>query len=578
MLSKLRTFLQGTIPLRTVIIVPVVLLILATVGLTTFLSYINGIQAVEEIAARLREQIAVQIEQHIVNFLDTPRRIDLTNRDLIEHGLLDPTNPVMLQQHFLSQVQLNPTITSIYFGTPQGGIAGAGREGPGGSFYVYATDEFKPGIFRKFSADPSGKQGGLVTKVDNFDARTRVWYQKAAASSAVSLSDVYILSTGQDMAIATSLPVYDSSGAFAGVISVDLFLSHLNSFLNSLVISPSGQSFIIQSNGLVVANSVNEPTLFASPNDGKMQRLSVQNSQDPLIRAAAQHILTEGGEHAQMLPISRDFTFELNGATQYALVRPLKDKIGLEWYIVVIIPQDDLMGKISEASNTNLLISLGATLLAVLVSVLVAQRITYRIHHLAENAHALAGGSWDEIQVGSSRIREISQLTEAYNLMVRRLRQSLDNLVVEINERKQVEETLRISEQRYTQLFIEAKVRAEELSVIDQVGRMAVSTMNFDQMLERLSEYCMKVLDVSVFYVATYDAKSHTIHHPLFIDEGERAYVPPRNARLQPGLTGYVINTAKTLYISDTSLPEVAERYQIIHTSGKLQHPMLACQ
>jgi diguanylate cyclase (GGDEF)-like protein len=558
----------NNLPLRTVLIVPFVALILIAVGINGYFSYFNGKRAVEEVTSYLTEQIASHIEQHLINFLETPAEIDTTNADLIQHGLLDPTNPIMLQQYFLSEVQLNPTITSIYFGNPRGGIVGSGREGPKGSLYTYATDEFQPGVFRKFSADPSGRQGPLITKIDPFDARSRVWYQKAVNSGKLSSSDVYILSTGQDLAIATSLPVFDDQNNFVGVVSVDLFLSHLNSFMHNLVISPSGLSFIIQNNGLMVANSVNEALLSPTGEGGKMQRLSADKSQTPLIQAAAKHILQTYGKY-NLLPYTvQNLQFQVNGKKQFALIRPLKEMIGLDWFIVVVVPQDDFMGQIEASYRTNLAISLVAMLVAAAISILLAHLITRPIHQLAENSHALAAGNWAEIQGQPTKIAEISILTAAFNQMIARLRQSVDNMMVEISERKQIEETLRHSEEKATELLRAAQNHADELHVIDQIGRAVLSVLDFDQMLQTLYEQCQSVLEVDVFYVAIYDENTHMIHHPLFIDKGVTLSLPPRDIRTNPGLSGYVIEHQKTLYIPDTSLPEATANYNIIHTGA----------
>lgn len=567
LINKIRPFLKN-IPLRSVLIVPFVALILITAGLNSYFSYANGKKAVDEVVSLLLERIATQIEQHLVNFLETPAQIDATNKDMLQHGLLDPTNPIMLQQYFLSEVQLNSTITSVYFANPQGGIVGGGREGPQGTLYVYATDDFLPGVFRKHSADPSGRQGELLTKIDQFDARSRVWYQKAVNDWDIFLSDVYILSTGQEMAIATSLAVFDNENKFVGVVSVDLFLSHLNDFLHNLVISPSGQSFIIQNNGLVVANSVNEALITPTGEGGKMQRMTAENSQTPLIRAAAQHVLKTYGDYSQLPHTSQNLQFQLNGEKQHILVSPLKDVIGLDWFIIVVIPQVDFMGQIQANNRTNLAISFIATLVAIAISILLAHRITQPIHQLAESAQSLADGSWVEIQNKHSLIAEISTLTDAFNQMTRRLRQSLDNLMVEINERKEVEETLRQSEEQYSRLYVEAQMHAEELRVLDRIGRTVISNLDFEQMLQSLYEQCMTVLEVDVFYVAIYDEKTHLIHHPLFIDERKPLSMPPRDIRTNPGLSGYVIENKKTLYIPNTSLPEATAQYNIIHTGS----------
>ena len=70
--------------------------------------------------------------------------------------------------------------------------------------------------------------------------------------------DVYVLFTGQDMAITASRPVYDAHGGFLGVAAVDLSLSQLTAFLQALPLG-EGTAFIMERSGLMLASSRGEP-------------------------------------------------------------------------------------------------------------------------------------------------------------------------------------------------------------------------------------------------------------------------------------------------------------------------------
>ena len=216
---------SGKVPLRIVLIAPFVMLTVSAVGLTGYLSFHNGRQAVNDVAAQLRQEITTQIGQRLEAFLTTPRLINQNNANAMRLGLLDVNDPVALERFFWEQIQVFDTVTSIYFGNTQGGLVDAGREGAAGSLYVIATDGFTSGPFRKYTTDAQGNRTELLITVPEFDARTRPWYTEAVDSGQAAWSDIYILFTGQDMAIAASRPVYDPTGKLLGVVSSDLFLS-----------------------------------------------------------------------------------------------------------------------------------------------------------------------------------------------------------------------------------------------------------------------------------------------------------------------------------------------------------------
>ena len=124
---------------------------------------------------------------------------------------MEADDPAALQIRFLELVKQNPSINSIYFGNMEGGIIGSGREGPHGGYYTYSTDRFEAGTFRKYGIDYDGNRLKEVQTIPNFDARKRGWFRGAIEKNSSTWNDVYVLITGQDMALAASRPVYDEN-------------------------------------------------------------------------------------------------------------------------------------------------------------------------------------------------------------------------------------------------------------------------------------------------------------------------------------------------------------------------------
>ncbi|MBM3131188.1 MAG: hypothetical protein FJ009_21515 [Chloroflexi bacterium] len=60
------------IPLCVVLIVPFVVLVVATVGLVSYLSFSNGQRAVNDVARQLCGETGARIIDHLRAFLDTP--------------------------------------------------------------------------------------------------------------------------------------------------------------------------------------------------------------------------------------------------------------------------------------------------------------------------------------------------------------------------------------------------------------------------------------------------------------------------------------------------------------------------
>jgi PAS domain S-box-containing protein len=101
-------------------------------------------------------------------------------------------------------------------------------------------------------------------------------------------------------------------------------------------------------------------------------------------------------------------------------------------------------------------------------------------------------------------------------------------------------------------LFSETQRQAEQLAMLNQVGQVITAGLDMQSALRNLHEQVRQLAPVDVFYVALYDGESSQIELPLFYERGTYTSGKPRDIRLQPGLTGQVIQSRQTLYLADT--------------------------
>jgi len=442
-------------PLRLVLLVPFILVILLTVGIVWYVSFMNGQKAVNEVARQLRSDISARINDHLQKFLKTPHQTVLFNLASMQQGWLDANDTRLFQNYLLEQVKIHQSLTSIYYGNADGGIVGSGREGADGSLYVYNTADLQAGTFNKHAITSTGEMGDLLLSVPDFDARTRPWYIKADQSGTAVWSDIYILFTGQDMAISASSPVYDGQHQLLGVISVDIFLSQIEDFLQTLEISKSGESFIIEHSGLLVATSTGEKPFIET--NGQMERLDAAHSQTPIVKAAAEFLRGRFGDNYQITR-EEQFDFEIDGNRYFLNVSPVKDPYGIDWLIVVVIPESDFMAEIIGTNFTTFFIITVALLISILLSAFMSQKITGRISHLNKATQAFIRSEGPDLFLGSSRISEIDELAESFTTMESQLHQTLADLHLEIDTRKQ-------AEQRASHLANELQVTLDTVTV-----------------------------------------------------------------------------------------------------------------
>ncbi|MCC5638297.1 HAMP domain-containing protein [Nostoc sp. CHAB 5844] len=466
------SFIRHT-SLRTVLIVPFVLQIFVAVGLTGYFSLRNGQKAVNDLAQQLQREVATRVDQHLDTYLALPHQFNQLNLDAIERGLLDLKNLKSDGRYFWKQSQVFPQISFVGYYLPDNAGAGAGRWLKGHDIVITVNSGGKSKDL-SYAADNQGNMTKLVYETD-YQATTDVWYVETVKAGKPIWSRIYA-AEGFDNYVAASAnsPIYDKQHQLLGVLSIDLLLSDISQFLQQIRVSASGQVFILERDGHLIASSHNQPIVFKK-ND-QLERYTIFNHPDPLMRSIAQ------GIH-QKFPIraiqsTQNFVFLMNGQRRYVQVAPWRDQFGLDWLIVVTMPESDFMAQINANTRTTILLCLSALAIATLLGILTAGWITRPILALNQVSKAIADGNWDQ-QVVTSPIRELDAVGQSFNQMATQLQSSftaLERINTELEDRV-AERTQELSDKN-TQLYTTLAqlhrtqtqmIQAEKMSALGQM-------------------------------------------------------------------------------------------------------------
>jgi GAF domain-containing protein len=102
-------------------------------------------------------------------------------------------------------------------------------------------------------------------------------------------------------------------------------------------------------------------------------------------------------------------------------------------------------------------------------------------------------------------------------------------------------------------LLEQAQARAEELAVLNEIGRTLTAPLNAQEVSTVVYEGASRLLDASNFYLALYDEDTNEVTFPF--DSPERAEDRLQSLPADQGLTGYVIRSRAPLLI-DAGFPE----------------------
>jgi signal transduction histidine kinase/CheY-like chemotaxis protein len=421
------------VPLKTVLIVPFVLQILGAVGIVGYLSFKNGQQAVNDLANQLMSEVSARVKQNLQIYVETPHLININKFNMIRMGYLNMAEMDSWEKFLWHQVQLYPYINFTGLANDKGEYR-SGERMSTGDLMINIAGTAVNNNFISYNTNGNGDRTSVaaMTKGD-FDPRHWSWYQNAANGGKSTWSDVFISVLEPTLLISAAEPIYNPQGnELQGVLTTALRLDHIGSFLNSLRIGKTGQAFIIEKNGTLLATSTPEkPFLIAPDNTRKLIR--AEDSNNLLTKATSQY-LSRNFPALNKINLPQQVNFTVNGNQKFVKILPFQDGKGLDWLIVVVVPEADFMERIEANNRMTIILSLAALGLAIITGMITTRWVTQPILRLNTAAKDIAKGDWEKT-IAVERSDELGELAKSFNSMANQLQESFSNLEQRVSER-----------------------------------------------------------------------------------------------------------------------------------------------
>ncbi|MGL6341302.1 MAG: ATP-binding protein [Waterburya sp.] len=437
---------KKNIPLRLILVVPFVAQIFVAVGLTGYLSLRNGQRAVNDLASQLRNEVSKRIDQRLDSYMATPIEVVQNNWDTVQMELLDVENTTTLGSYFWKQLQTFK-VGYILYGFESGKFLATGYFDD----VNITTDEVSSELHGDsklyiYKTDNKGNRAGLDIELEGSFFQKEAWYTEAIKQDGLVWSPVYNWETEPfHLNVAASRAVYDKQGKLHGVIAVEQRLARISEFLRQIKVSSSGKTFILERNGFLIGDSADEQPFKIV--DGKPKRIKATNSNDPIIKATAEHLVRKFSD-LEKIQETLQLDFELDGERQFVQVSPWQDELGLDWLMVVTVPESDFMAQINANTRSTIMLCLLALGVAIASGLYTSRWITKPIVQLNQASEAIANGQLDQQVDEELKVNELSVLAQSFNRMAEQLRSSFTALAetnVELENRVQ-ERTVELQE------------------------------------------------------------------------------------------------------------------------------------
>jgi PAS domain S-box-containing protein len=434
----------GKIPLSAVLAGSFLTQLLIIVGLVGYLSHKNAQTAINELIHNLQEEASIRVREYLDYYLLTSVKISRINAEAAQLNLIDLNNLQKTGKFFWKQMD-SFNLGYLGYGNNKGEFIGVERLDNGQLLINQMSKETGLGKLHVYETDRLGNRTQLID-ITPYDFTQEAWYFETVNIRKPRWSSIYNWADKPEvMSISVNYPIFNNQNQIVGVLGADQILSQINQYLYEINPSSNSRIFLLERNALLIASSTTEP--LTQIRDGKHVRINAALSYDTSIRTITQNIIKRlTGLRSLQSPLS--LSFPIDGKQFFVKATPWQDEMGLDWLIVVVVPENDFMGQIEVNTGRTFLISGIAVIIAAIIAILTARWLTRPIFRLSQASQQIQSGEFQPVTLAGSR--EFRSLAAIFNQMGAELQLYHQQLEEKV-EREIAERT--IAENKYRTIF-----------------------------------------------------------------------------------------------------------------------------
>ncbi len=458
MFSRIPT--RPRLPLAILLTLPLVaLLVITTLAIAT-IAHQGAQRMAAETATKLFDGVNKRVEEQLNCFLAMPPLLNRLNAErYLDEGLSDPTKLPEVEKMMFHNFRQFPSVDTLLYVTPQGIFRNFHRYRETSQLEFTEGDYAKSDNTYSYNINDQGQKLGLKKTFAVDVRRDRPWYPLATTTKQPGWSPVFPLGSLDVLTINAYQPVFQQ-GELQAVFATNVSLQTLTDFVEPLLSKRSGEVFITEPDGKLIASSGDaQPFQIIPGSNSKFHRLHSRDSQNPLIRETSKLIIqTKGGLAAIEAPVTLPLTFR--GNLYYVHVRPFTYPGGIDWRIGMIVPEASFL-KQFQVTFWNIWGLAGVIVLLVIgLGVWLATCFNRLLNRFNHAALAMAEGNLDQYLPTNSLIEELFVLARAFNWMAEQVRSSFADM----------QTALAISEDKLKHIINSAGVVVTSLRLYEDFG------------------------------------------------------------------------------------------------------------
>jgi hypothetical protein len=419
--------LADRLTFRANLLIGISTLVLATGASLVLIAGRTARATTSALAGDLFRETSGHAATHARGFVGGPVPV-IRSMALLGDGALAFDDSDRLAAQLIAVLPANPGVSWLSYSDESGSFTGAYRT-PSGGLRVNQS-RIVDGRTRLIEHDvtPSGKWVFHRKDDDSgYDPRSRPFYRDARAAGRLVWLPPYVFFDEGVPGVSCAEPVYDLEYRLRGVLTADFDLNSLSEFVAGLSVSPNSQFFLFTDDGTLLAHPRTRVVVTQGQGSaGKL--LALKDVKDPLAEAYRRNLPAKAIDpHAGRR--FHHFRFSHGGSDYLASATPFRvgdeaDAGGQVWLVGALAPESDFLTGVRRGQRVALAVAAGAMLVAVLLAVWLAARVSDPVTGLGTFMGRVGDGALDSrIDIGGSR--EFRQLSAALNRMIEDLRDRL---------------------------------------------------------------------------------------------------------------------------------------------------------
>jgi len=248
----------------------------------------------------------------------------------------------------------------------------------------------------------------VIEAIKGFDPRQRPWYIEAKKEERSIWTDLYVDANTKKLTVTAAAPVSDESGAFIGVVGLDVLLETLQRDILALDIGYSNEPFMINSQGVVILRrGMNEK---GTTWDKTYKTDNMLQTSNPALTAIVRRMTASQAGIESFRGTDGKMSY-----LAFAPIPTVNASLG------VVVPAAEIVKPVQDSGKLLIIVLAIFLVLAVGVGLFLANQVTGPIEDLTLLMDKASKGLIEMEEIPIRRMDEVGLLAQSFNRMIANL-------------------------------------------------------------------------------------------------------------------------------------------------------------